>query len=162
MACHMRMFRTLPVWPSVEAGESLKSRLRCQMCVLGAPNWVRFGFVFAHCKMRLPLFSMTSSLRSRYFAFLLWISRHPDDKAAYRRISRKAGCCRPRESGRPLLVRNTMDSRMRGNDEFGRDFQESAPSPALGPAATSRLSVPSTSSLPGSPNSPRGYASTVA
>jgi hypothetical protein len=90
MACHMRMFRTLPVWPSVEAGESLKSRLRCQMCVLGAPNWVRFGFVFAHCKMRLPLFSMTSSLRSRYFAFLLWISRHPDDKAAYRRISRKA------------------------------------------------------------------------
>jgi hypothetical protein len=32
---------------------------------------------------------------------------------------------RPRESGGPLLVRNTMDYRLRGNDEIGRDYRGS-------------------------------------
>ncbi len=31
--------------------------------------------------------------------------------------------CRPRESGDPLSVGRKMDSRFRGNDESGRDFQ---------------------------------------
>ena len=40
---------------------------------------------------------------------------------------------RPRKSGDPWWVGTKMDSRVRGNDESGRDFQESTHGPVAHP-----------------------------